>query len=111
MANSEWTQEERERAKEIVYAAITAIDDPHHPDVCDCDLVGGDDTCKLQPPATSGYEKMTMVAIELQCSLNRLQAEVREARELLQLAGEPEATLRIRIKWVVDHIAWLSRNK
>lgn len=112
MANSNWTKEERERAIEQLRDNTLVTD------------------LRLGPMI------YLAIAIDLQCSLNRLQDEVREARELLQQAiGTDEDLLYIvecntqdpdmhekecpagyelkcgRCDYKHSVSAWLSRNK
>lgn len=99
---SEWTKEERERAAGQVW--VRDRRDINHP------AFHGWLGAVLMTPAASddGYD-MTRIAIDLQCSLNRLQEEVREAHRIIQLA-EPVAGIENNVfyGWCKD---WLSRNK
>lgn len=93
MANSEWTQEERDRAIEQLRDNTLVTD------------------------IRLGRMIYLAIAIDLQCSLNRLQEEVREAREIIE--QYPKAVRGLLSKIPVRNVphleaaaeAWLSRNK
>jgi hypothetical protein len=61
----------------------------HNPGVCDCDLVGGDETCKIQPPYLSGLERWRMALKQREDELRTALASLAQSEaERERLKGE-----------------------
>lgn len=93
MASKVWTQEQRERAADDFSGAMIWTQNR---------------TVKIVLPCGDRIH-ITEAELNTQCSLNHLQDQLNEARELLE--NEPKDISQNRIEWQSKRRAWLSRNK